>query len=489
MTTVLQITGIEFPNLTTWDSGEEIDRIVSNCTYDTAAVLTKSGKIMVWTSGNTNNADGVGHTANTRHPPMAIPFPDSETGYIVDAEIRQVVGWALFSTGNLYTWGSNTDGACGAGATSLVRFPYLAATSVAEVYKQIGGGYAQAHTDLHIRKTDNTYWCTGYNGHGRLGLGDATVRNVFTQMTGLTAGTVRKMWPMGGSNYGVLFLQKTDGTIWGCGYNVSGMLGLGNATQQNTLVDITTAWGGNATDIVSMAGNGVYGTGAAPSAGGTICMVRADGSVRTSGNGASGQIGDGTLVSKTTPQLIIAAGSGAVEVCSDSGGTALTFYLRYSNGTLKSWGYNGQGQCGNGTTTAVSTPYTLSTTCAKILTKQCGNDQYSYMNSFIWVENDGTVKGCGVNQYAQLACANPVFDTAQKSTPVQCPHLIGVTELTCNGYGQGEWYMGIKESKRITNGVTYIKRDLVMWGYNGRYNIEPYQAASPIHIPITRFFN
>ena len=86
-----------------------------------------------------------------------------------------------------------------------------------------------------ILKNDGTLWGCGYNGYGQLGLGDTTNRTTFTQVT--TNGDDVKSIYCGG--YHTLIL-KNDGTLWGCGYNQYGQLGLGDTNSKSTFTEITT---------------------------------------------------------------------------------------------------------------------------------------------------------------------------------------------------------------------------------------------------------
>ena len=72
-----------------------------------------------------------------------------------------------------------------------------------------------------ILKNDGTLWGTGDNQYGQLGLGDTTNRNTFTQITTNTD-NVKSVY-CGGSH---AFILKNDGTLWGCGRNDYGQLGL-----------------------------------------------------------------------------------------------------------------------------------------------------------------------------------------------------------------------------------------------------------------------
>ena len=94
-----------------------------------------------------------------------------------------------------------------------------------------------------ILKNDGTLWGCGYNSNGQLGLGDTNNRKTFTEIT--TNIDDIKSFYCGG--YHTLIL-KNDGTLWSCGWNTSGQLGLGDSSNRTTFTQVTT----NADDIKSL---------------------------------------------------------------------------------------------------------------------------------------------------------------------------------------------------------------------------------------------
>ena len=64
-----------------------------------------------------------------------------------------------------------------------------------------------------ILKNDGTLWGCGINNTGQLGLEDTTNRNIFIQNTNIN--NVKLVCC--GSNHTIAL--KNNGTLWGCGYN------------------------------------------------------------------------------------------------------------------------------------------------------------------------------------------------------------------------------------------------------------------------------
>ena len=86
-----------------------------------------------------------------------------------------------------------------------------------------------------ILKNDGTLWSCGRNDYGQLGLGDKNNRKTFTQIATNTDNIKSVYCGM----YYTLIL-KNDGTLWGCGYNWYGNLGLGDSNNRYTFTQITT---------------------------------------------------------------------------------------------------------------------------------------------------------------------------------------------------------------------------------------------------------
>ena len=86
-----------------------------------------------------------------------------------------------------------------------------------------------------ILKNDGTLWGCGSNDNGQLGLGDDANRSTFTQIITITD-NIKEIYCGGGCT----FILKNDDTLWSCGYNTDGRLGLGDTNGRTTFTQITT---------------------------------------------------------------------------------------------------------------------------------------------------------------------------------------------------------------------------------------------------------
>jgi alpha-tubulin suppressor-like RCC1 family protein len=124
---------------------------------------------------------------------------------------------------------------------------------------------------------------------------------------------------------------RTDGTLWCWGRNSDGELGIGPGASKNTPAQV-----GKATDwsLVSSGGYSTYHS----------CAVKTTGTLWCWGGNTSGQLGDGTRISRDTPTQV-----GSATNWSDvAPGSNHTCAVR-TDGTLWCWGTNHNGQLGDGT--------------------------------------------------------------------------------------------------------------------------------------------
>ena len=136
----------------------------------------------------------------------------------------------LKNDGTLWGCGDNSYGQLGLGDGSN-RYTF---TQVATNTDDIKSVYCGTSHTL-ILKNNGTLWDVGHNGYGQLGLGDTTNRYTFTQVT-TNADDIKLVCH--GENHTIIL--KNDGTLWGCGDNSYGQLGLGDTTNRTTFTQITT---------------------------------------------------------------------------------------------------------------------------------------------------------------------------------------------------------------------------------------------------------
>ena len=272
--------------------------------------------------------------------------------------------FAIKTDGTLWSWGYNANGQLGHGDTTNLLIPKKVGTDTN--WKSVSSG--QFHT-LAI-KEDGTLWAWGYNNYGQVG--DGT--NNFSYIPKKIGTDTNWKQVSARANHSIAL--KTDGSLWGWGHNVSGELGDGTNTNTNIPKKI-----GTATDWKEIsAGNGF------------TLAIKNDGKVWGWGINNYGQLADNRTSNNFLSPIQIGT---ATDWKGISAGNGFTLAIK-NDGTLWGWGYNVNGQLGDGTTTSpVTAP------------KQIGTDTdwktVSPGNSFtLALKNDGTLWAWGNNTYGRL---------------------------------------------------------------------------------------
>ena len=265
-----------------------------------------------------------------------------------------------------------------------------------------------------ILKNDRTLWGCGWNTYGQLGLGDTTSRTTLTQITANT-NDIKSVY----CGYKHTIILKNDGTLWGCGNNEYGQLGLGDTTNRKTFIQITT----NTDNIKSVYCGGYY-----------TLILKNNGTLWGCGYNNEGQLGLGdssdrnifTQITKNTDNIKLVYCGG------------YHTFISKNDGTLWGCGANGYGQLGLGDNAKRNTFTQITTNVDNIKSVSCG---YYYT---IILRNDGTLWGCGWNKYSELGLG----DTSNRST---------FTKITTNTDN-------IKSVYCSSNHTIILKNDGTLWG-------------------------
>lgn len=135
--------------------------------------------------------------------------------------------YAIDSTGGLYAWGYNTDGFLGTGGTTqncMAR--YINIGTVTRLWS------CPSPDGVTIIEASGLFYYTGANTYGNAGVGNQLAKTSFTQITAepFASYTIDQIYVGGGiSTYKTFVLATKSGTktLWACGSNVLGDLGLG----------------------------------------------------------------------------------------------------------------------------------------------------------------------------------------------------------------------------------------------------------------------
>ena len=266
----------------------------------------------------------------------------------------------LKNDGTLWGCGTNS-GQLGLGDNSN-RYIF---TQIINNVKSVYCGYMH----IIILKNDSTLWGCGNNTYGQLGLGDKSNRNIFTQIT-TNADNIKSVYC--GERH--TLISKNDDTLWVCGDNTYGQLGLGDKSVRTTFTKIIA----NVNDIKS-----VYC--------GSNCtlILQNDDTLWGCGSNGGGKLGLESQSGSTTFTII---NTNPGNVKSVYCGNDHTLILQ-NDGTLWGCGANGYGQLGLGDT---NNRKIFTKIISDVKSAYCGDD-YTLI-----LKNDGTLWGCGDNGYGQL---------------------------------------------------------------------------------------
>lgn len=220
--------------------------------------------------------------------------------------------------GTLWGWGNNTSGALGDDTVSDKYVPTKIGSDNKWATVAAGGSHS-----LGI-KSDGTLWGWGWNGYGQVGCGGACSSTLLPQQIGSATN-----WRTVSAGETHTVAVKADGSLWTWGANGSGQLGDGTYLNKNAPIQI-----GTDTNWISA----VAGT--------HHCLgLKADGTLWAWGSNYVGELGNGGVGTESTIPI---------KIGNDTDWTSI-FDAHYhivavkKNGRLYTWGYNLQGQLGDGT--------------------------------------------------------------------------------------------------------------------------------------------
>jgi alpha-tubulin suppressor-like RCC1 family protein len=286
--------------------------------------LDATGKAYCW-GDNTSGKLGNGVMGGTSNVPVAvsgtIKFSSIVTGGIHTC--------GLSVNGNAYCWGDNFAGRLGDGTTSSFNVPVAVAapTTGPENYSSIST--SNGHTC--VISLDNDAYCWGDNGSGRLGNGTTANSNVPVKVSDPIASSVTYSSISAGYSHTCAVSTANIAYCWGL--NIAGQLG--NTSNTDSSIPVLVSAGVGITYSNISAGNDFS------------CGIQSTGSAYCWGANGNGNLGDGSIAPSNTPVLVSNPSAGAVQYSSISTGGFHTCAVAQS-GDAYCWGYNVDGELGNG---------------------------------------------------------------------------------------------------------------------------------------------
>jgi alpha-tubulin suppressor-like RCC1 family protein len=309
--------------VTTFAGGNNWKQVSGKFRISHTTAVKTDGTLWTW---GTNSSGELGDNTTTNRSTPVTTFAGGTDWKSVACGRSHTA--AIKTDGSLWVWGRGASGELGNFANTTRSTP-VTTFAGGNNWKQVSCGY---HHTAAI-KTDGTLWCWGDGGDGRLGDGTGTNRN--TPVTTSTGGTNWKQVSCGRNHTAAI---KTDGTLWGWGYNANGQLGDNSVT--NRFVPVVTSAGGTTWKQVSGGNN-------------HTAAIKTDGSLWLWGQSNAGQLGTNDLTpDRRTPVTTFAGGTNWKQVDCDGHTAAIK-----TDGSLWIWG-SAAGGLGINNTATRSTPVT-----------------------------------------------------------------------------------------------------------------------------------
>jgi RHS repeat-associated protein len=350
------------------------------------------------------------------------------------------VSAAVKPDGTVWAWGDEFEVGPNGTAPNLWPVQVTGLGSVTSV--------AAGESHLLALRSDGTVWAWGSNFSGQLGNGTTTDSVAPVQVSGLT-GVVQVV----GSGVQSLAL-RSDGTLWEWGSSADG------SVSSSVPVQVQSQLTGQVVTVAQSYGH--------------TLVVECDGTVWSWGSNAFGQLGNGSTTDSSTPVQVsglssviaVAAGSGTTDL---GGGHAQGFSLALkSDGSLWAWGYNGDGELGNGATTNSSAPVAVTGLSGVTAISAFGMslDFNPGLSAVMALKSDGTVWTWGGSDHGQLGQGS----TASASLPAQVAGQVGVQSIA----------MGIEHAVVLrSDGTNWA------WGGDAFYQLgNGVQVDSPLPVEV-----
>jgi alpha-tubulin suppressor-like RCC1 family protein len=359
----------------------------------------------------------IGGTSSSGNPVHAI-FSATTTlppisATVVDIVIARHSIFVLYSNGWVYSGGYNNFGQLGHGDTTtrarLTRIEYFVINSITVTKVIASGTWSSGGYNAAIFLGSNgKVYVTGraYTGDGTA-IGNKTLptTNSLSSVSGIALSS-----DAAGPSF---WAWNSTGQLFSWGDNRQGHLGINSVANPVTTATACVGIVGSVSKVIPVTGYdtsldaGVYY--------GSTLVLTSVGAMFGAGNNGEGQLGNGTTTNSNV--FIPCTGLSGVTIsdfdCTRAGPYTAIAALS-STGTLYTWGHNGHGAVGNGSTVNRATPTAITGTWVKAY----GGRDYSNLGGFIAINSSGDVYAWGYEIGARWGINNAAAD-------VLSPTLVG----------------------------------------------------------------
>jgi len=346
-----------------------------------SVALKSDGTVWSWGS-NESGRLGDGTTTN-RYVPVQVQN--------ISGAVAVAAGFyysvAIKNDGTVWGWGRNNLGQLGDG-TWTTRYAAVQTQGISDVVEVKAGFHTLA------LKSDGSVWSWGFNEYGALGDGTFTNRNTPAKVLGIS----NVIAIAAGHTHSTVI--RNDGTVWTWGYPA---LNDGTTEYHTTPVQVK---GQNGVGFFNVYSSATFSTIPMVAAGWRHTFaLRSDGTVWIWGQFGSSTYSTPTKNNNIDSVIAIATGENHV--------LALK-----SDGTVWAWGFNGNGKLGDGTT-VLNRYVPVQVVNLNNVKAIAANDGYSMA-----LKNDGTVWAWGYNNQGNLGNG-----TEDSNVPVQVQKINNITAI------------------------------------------------------------
>jgi uncharacterized repeat protein (TIGR02543 family) len=431
---------------------------------DHSLLLTSRGKVFAW-GHNFYGQLGDGTRIDKVNPvDITAGFNLSSGELITQLSSGNEYSSAITSRGRLYIWGINNVNQLGDGTTINSNTPIDITSrfnlNLGETVIQVTLGYGQT-VALTSR---NRIFTWGNNDSGQLGDGTLTTKAIPTDITSrfnLSSNETFSSVSLGWKHSAVL---TSSGRLFTWGSNFYGQLGDGTTTDRYTPTEINSVFNLNSGETITQISLGFNNSSA----------LTSSGRLYTWGRNAFGQLGDSTSVDRTLPtninsQFNLNSGEIITQIIlSPDHSSALT-----SKGRLFTWGQNMYGQLGNGKTSGRYTPTEITSHLNLVLEERVSQVSLGWQHSsaltskgrlFTWGYNFNGQLGDGttINRNIPIRLDNNTLYSNESIVYIFNETLSENTPLR-EGYTFDGWYI----DRELTQAYTFSTmpgEDLILYG-------------------------
>ncbi|MBD8219070.1 Ig-like domain-containing protein [Microbacterium sp. CFBP 13617] len=407
------------------------------------------GQVRAWgNSGNGALGNGTGSSTNTPVTVCQLTGTnqlDPLTG-ITQIDAGNFSGYAVNNTGTVYAWGNNAQGELGIGSTpsttnTAVTVPGIGGTPTIGKARIKGGArmfFLRTGSDTLSVTTSNMQVVAAGTTVVTAVLRDSANQPLvgkavtftgpagssFSPATATTNGsgiaittlTTTDTWATPGSSLqltaastgvtGTATLTVLGANAYATGNNDNSSLGTGSsATTISTPAQLSLVFPSPVKSLTAASGF-------------SLALLH-DGTVWSIGDNSLGQLGDGTTTTRTTWAKIPSL-SGVTQIAATASRSG---YALLSNGQVRAWGSNVNGELGNGTTTNSTTPVTVSTLTDATQIAAGSGSAYAIVAG-------GQMRAWGLNDRNQLGNGSSTNST----TPVAVQNITGATQIAAGSF-------------------------------------------------------